>query len=294
MAKEAPIQHAAEYLFFRAFRRLALERPIAEVRRFGHQLGRMGFKLLGGQRKLALNNLAKVFPELDAAENERIARACFELYGAQFCETIACGRLSPEEIDSHFEIEGWEIAEQLQRERGGFFLTTGHYGAAEIALQPLGQRLKPFYAVGRPLDNPHIDAAIRRIRERGGVEMIDKAGASHRMLTAFRRGGHVAIILDQHVRPSAGIRVPFLGLPAWTSPVLAILSTRTGAPVLPFTCVPRGEDRYHLSFRQPIFPEGRGPEAEAELTRRYLAVVEEDIRRAPEGWLWMHRRWREL
>ena len=95
------------------------------------------------------------------------------------------------------------------------------------------------------------------------------------------------------MRPSAGIKVPFLGFPAWTSPVLAILSTRTGAPVLPFTCVPQGEDGYKLSFRQPIFPSGRGPEAEAELTGRYLAAVEEDIRRAPEGWLWMHRRWRD-
>ena len=291
--KDAPVQHAIEYLFFRAFRRVALDRPIADVRRFGHRLGRMAYRLLGGKRKLALRNLARVFPEKDPAEHDRITRACFELYGAQFCETIACGRLDPQQIEGLFDIEGFEIAEQLQRERGGFFLTTGHFGAAEIALYPLGLRLPPFYGVGRPLDNPHIDAAIRRIRQRGGVEMIDKAGASHRMLSAYRKGGHVAIILDQHVRPSAGIRIPFLGFPAWTSPVLGILSSRTGAPVLPFTCEPRGEDRYHLKFHAPIFPEGRGPEAEAELTRRYLAPVEEDIKRAPEGWLWMHRRWRD-
>ena len=292
--KDAPIQHAAEYLLFRAFRRLALDRPIADVRRFGHRLGRLAFRLLGGQRKLALRNLARVFPEMAADERERIAHACFELYGAQFCETIACGRLTPEEIERKFEIEGWEIVEELRRDRSGFFLTTGHYGAAEIALYPLGRLLPPFFAVGRPLDNPHIDGAIRRIRERGGVEMIDKSGASHRMLTAYRKGGHVAIILDQHVRPSAGIKVPFLGFPAWTSPVLAILSSRTSAPVLPFTCVPQGTDGYRLTIRQPIFPSGRGPEAEAELTQRYLKVVEDDIRRAPEGWLWMHRRWRDL
>ncbi len=291
--KDAPIQHAAEYLLFRAFRALALERPIADVRRFGHKLGRLGMRLLGSQRKLALRNLAKVFPEKDPAEHARIAKACFELYGAQFCETIACGRLAPEEIDRHFEVVGWEIVERLRQEHHGFFLTTGHFGAAEIAVHYFGRHLPPFHAVGRPLDNPRLDEAIRRIRERGGVEMIDKSGASHRMLTAYRRGGHVAVILDQHVRATAGIKIPFLGFPAWTSPVLAILSSRTGAPVLPFTCEPQGEDGYRLTIRQPIFPEGRGPEVEAELTRRYLASVEDDIRRAPEGWLWMHRRWRD-
>ncbi len=292
--KDAPIQHAAEYLLFKAFRRLALDRPLADVRRLGHRLGRLAWRLMGSKRKLALRNLARVFPQQSAAENERIAKACFELYGAQFCETIACGRLSPEEIESRFTIEGWEIVEQLKSERSGFFLTTGHFGSAEIALHPLGLRLPPFYAVGRPLDNPRIDAALRAVRERGGGR-DDRQGRrlaphAHRLPPRRPRGDHPRPAR----RPSAGIKVPFLGFPAWTSPVLAILSTRTGAPVLPFTCVPEGEGGYRMTFRPPIWP--GGPRSRSRSRARPGATWRRSKTTSaswPEGWLWMHRRWRD-
>ena len=89
-----------------------------------------------------------------------------------------------------------------------------------------------------------------------------------------------------------GVLVPFLGHPAWTSPVLAILSLLTRAPVVHLACVPVEGGRYRVSLRPPIEPEGEGPEAEAALTRRYMEEVERDIRLRPELWLWMHRRWR--
>ena len=92
-----------------------------------------------------------------------------------------------------------------------------------------------------------------------------------------------------------GIAVPFFGRPALTSPVLARLSLRTGAPVVPISAYPEPGGRYRVVVRPPILPpEGQdGDEAVAALTRRYLEVAEEDIRAHPEMWLWMHRRWEE-
>lgn len=291
--KNAPILHAIEAFAFERLRRAILRRRHEDVRAFGARFGRFAHRLLGRQRRLAEQNLERVFPDRPEAEREQIARACFEHFGGNFCEVLSLGRFDRESILSLFEIEGMEILEALVRDEDGFFLHAGHYGSWEMALYPLGAAIDGLHAVARPLDNPRIDGALRRLRERSGATLIGKVGVGRRMRTIVRGGGRVAIVIDQHVRPGAAIRVPFLGHPAWTSPLLAMLALRLQVPVLPFTCEPLPGGRYRLVFREPIRGEGRGEDAEVEMTRRILAPVEDDIRRRPELWLWMHRRWRD-
>jgi len=93
--------------------------------------------------------------------------------------------------------------------------------------------------------------------------------------------------------------VPFFGHPALTSPVLAKMSIRLGVPVVPSYCLPAPEGRYRVWFKPPISPpqdagkdDEERDEAVRRLTARYMAEMEEEIRRSPELWLWMHRRWR--
>lgn len=300
--KDAHLQHAVEHFAFRLFERWLLRRPHDRVAVPGRRLGRFACRVLGSKRKLAQRNVERVFPDLPADETRRVVARCFEHFGAYFLEVVSASRLDREALLSRFDASGWENLEAALPGSRGCFLTTGHYGTWELAMFPLAawaaERGRTLHAVARPLDNPKIDRALRSSRERFGVEIIDKAGAAHKMLNAYRRGGLVAIVIDQHVRKSAGIQVPFFGDPAWTSPVLATLSLRTGAPVVPFTCVPGSDDgHYRLKIREPIEPDVRDSdlseaEAEAEMTRRYLAAVEHDVREQPEYWLWMHRRWR--
>jgi KDO2-lipid IV(A) lauroyltransferase len=110
-------------------------------------------------------------------------------------------------------------------------------------------------------------------------------------METLRDAGIVGILIDQRVQEKEGIAVPFFGRPALTTPVLARLSLRTGAPVLPLALFPEPHGRYRFIAHPPILPQGEGEAAVAELTRQYLAVAEQDIRRHPEQWLWMHRRW---
>ena len=147
--------------------------------------------------------------------------------------------------------------------------------------------------VAQPPNNPHVAADLERMRIRSGSLLIGKQGAGHRMLNAVRRGGVVGILIDQRVRPEVGVLVLFFGREVWTSPVLAFLSLLTRIPVVPAFCYPRGDDRYVLRFLPAIEPDAPAPgrEAETALTARYLAVVEAEIRRRPELWLWLHRRW---
>lgn len=300
--KDAHLQHAIEYGAFRLFQRWLRRRSHDEVAAPGRRLGRLARRLLRSKRRLAERNVASVFPELSADETQRIVERCFGHFGAYFVEAASAGRLDREDLLSRFEIEGLEHLDAALRGKRGCFLTTGHYGTWELAIFPLAdwalRQDRTFHAVARPMDNPKVDAALRVSRERFGVQIVDKAGAAYKMLSAYRRGGLVAVIIDQHVRESAGIQVPFFGRPAWTSPVLATLSLRTGASVVPFTCVPAEAGHYRLTIHEAIEPldrESQGlseAEAEVEMTRRYLESVERDILETPEYWLWMHRRWR--
>jgi KDO2-lipid IV(A) lauroyltransferase len=136
------------------------------------------------------------------------------------------------------------------------------------------------------------------------------------MLQVGRAGGRVGILPDQRVQEREGILVPFFGHPALTTPVLARLSLRDGCPVVPVFAYPQPGGRYRLVIRPPILPEEAGATeadspgvghagasgeigtgegdtatAVAALTRRYLEVIEREIRDHPAMWLWMHRRW---
>ena len=288
--KNRPIQHSIEFAGYRGLRRLLQRRDLAGARVFGKKLGRFGHRVLGRQRKVALGNVQRAFPELTESECQKIVEGCFQHHGSHFSEQICSERFEPDAVMAHFELEGLEVLEQLKDR--GFFIQLSHFGSWEMALYPLATQLEDVWAVFRPPDNPKIDAEVRRQRARCGVRLIEKSGASHRMLNACRKGGRVAVIIDQHVRPSAGIQVPFFGHLAWTSPILAMLSLRTGAPVVTLSVVPEGRDRYRMTVQPAIWPGEKGPDAVAELTRRYLEAVENDIRQRPELWLWMHRRWR--
>ena len=104
----------------------------------------------------------------------------------------------------------------------------------------------------------------------------------------------IGIVIDQRVRPPQGIVVPFLGEDALTSPVPAIIALHTGAPAVPVFCYPAENYRYRAIVYPPILPdELKTDDATiAELTRRYMKVIEEEIKKHPDQWLWLHRRWR--
>ena len=150
----------------------------------------------------------------------------------------------------------------------------------------------PVGIVARATGKRRTDAVLGALRERHGNRLIAKRGAVWGMLETLRDGGRVAIMPDQRVHPNEGIEVPFFGRSSFTSPFPARVSQRTGAPALPIFAYQAPGGRYRLLAREPIFPQGRGDDETLRLSAAYLAVIEEEIRRQPEEWLWMHERWR--
>ena len=289
--KHAPVRHRVEYGFYLALKGLLRALPHAGARVVGGALGSLACRLDRRHRQVALGNLELALPELGAAARERLTRECFRHFGMAFTDLVSSSRFDAVEVCRRFTYEGWESLEEAAAAGKGVFLLTAHLGLWEIAALPVGLYRGPLDVVARPADNPHLERELRRLRERFGNRVIHKHGAARPMLQSIRAGGRIAILIDQRVQAREGIQVPFFGRPAWTTPILARMSLRTGAPVVAVFVFATPGGRYHLIARPPIHPEGEGEEAVAALTRRYLELIEQEIRARPAAWLWMHRRW---
>lgn len=297
--KDAPVLHRIEYTAYLAARGLVRILPHRAVRPLGRRLGELAWLTDFRHRRVALDNVAAALPELDAAARGRLVRECFRHFGAAVFDALSSTRFDLVELCRHLTLEGWEHVEEAEAQGRGVFFLSAHLGYWEIAAYPPGIYGGPLHVVGRPLDNPYLDRELVRLRRRYGNELIPKHGAARRMMRAIRERGRVGILIDQRVPEKNAIEVEFFGRPALTSPLLAGLSLRTGAPVVPIFGYGEPQGRYRFVARPLLDPgevigteDDKSEKAVHDLTREYLRVTEEEILRAPEQWLWMHRRWK--
>jgi len=289
--KQPHARYALEYIGYCMLRGVIRRLPHGWVRRLGRGLGRAAYFLMGGRRRLALTNLGQAMPERSERARARIARACFAHFGATFCEVVSAARFRPEDVDQYFRIDGLENLRAALAQERGVFLMTGHLGAWELAAYPLGRHLPRLDMVARAPNNPRVAAELACFRERFNNRLIEKSGAAGRILQAIRNRGTVAVVIDSRAG-STGVQLPFFDRPAWFHTVMAMVALHRGTPIVPVFCRPDGKAGYRITIHPSIVPQGRGQAAESALTRRCLALIENEIRRTPEQWMWMHDLWR--
>ncbi len=289
------LRHRLEYALYRSVEGLVRALPHAAARPLGSLVGELFHRFSARRRRIALDNLERAFPDLVAAARRRLARQCFRHFGAELGAILSFGRFDLVGFCRHLTLEGWDNLDRAEEAGRGVFLLGAHLGNWELAAQPIGIYRRSLHFVARPADNPLLEGAIRRQRERFGSVSIPKRGAVRRMLRAIQGEAYVGFLLDQRIKPHEGIDVPFFGRPARVSPALASLSLRTGAPVVPYFGFPAPRGGIRVAAREPILPEvdGRsGGEGAAALTARYLEAVEREVRAAPALWAWMHDLWK--
>jgi KDO2-lipid IV(A) lauroyltransferase len=261
----------------------------------GHRLGDALWHLSPRHRRMARANLDRAFGgEFPPQEKERIARASFRHLGHLLADSLVFPRVRPERIGDLAVFEGLEHLRAAYARGRGVFVFSGHYGNWEMVALLQGYLGMPLAMVTRPLDNPHLERMLHRYRTLSGNRVIHKRGAAREILRAIREGWGVAIVIDQNVRGEEGIFVDFFGIPASTTPALATLALKTEAPVVPVFGVPMPDGRYRIRYHPPVEPR-RTSDTRADirdLTQRCTRIIEDQIRREPEYWVWMHRRWR--
>lgn len=288
------MRHSLEYLVVAAVSLLVRALPLAVVRHFGEALGLMFYLVDRIHRRIALANLAMAFPKKSAGECRVIARAMFQHFGRLLLELLKFSSLSHERQMALVDWEGEERVRLALAQGKGILFCTGHFGFWEQQALAHALKFEPMAVMARPLDNPRLHDLLESIRTSNGNEVVYRRGAVRKALRLLADGKGVGILIDQHMTSADAIYVDFFGRPAATTSTLAALAIRTGAPVIPLFAFPLAGGRYRMIYEHPVEPpQGEAEAAVWEFTQRCTDVLEMHVRRHPELWLWMHRRWRD-
>jgi Kdo2-lipid IVA lauroyltransferase/acyltransferase len=270
-----------------------LPRPIARLK--GAALGWMVYRLLPRLRRTGMRNLELALPEMPLAKRDETLRLLYRNLGWQLAEFCRMERYTGTNTANWIRYEGLENFLEAEALGKGVLILTGHLGAWELSSFYHSLMGHPMGMVIRRLDNRFLDGFVNQIRCLHGNRVLHKDDFARGLITAMRAGESVGILMDTNMTPPQGIFVDFFGVPACTASGLARVALKTGAAVVPgFLLWEASEGRYVLHFGERIEIETT-EDSEADivaLTQRCTSAIEAWVRRYPEQWLWIHRRWK--
>ena len=288
------MRHRLEYLAVRTLIAVVRFMPGPLVRLCGAIVGWLAWAFDAGHRRVAEGNVAAAFPARNAREQRRIVRGAFLHFGRLLFELLKFSTLSPAALLARVEFEGEERVRAAYAHGKGVIFVTGHFGFWELQAMVHALRLPPMAVMARALDNPALNQMLEDIRTRTGNSVIYRQGTMRRVMRQLQAGQGVGVLIDQHILGKDAIYVDFFERPAATTSAVAALALRTGARVVPLFALPIGGGRYRMIYEHPVEPPSEGTEQPLhEFTQRCTDVLEMYVRRHPELWLWMHRRWRD-
>ncbi len=288
------MRDAIEYWSVVGVRAIARRLPEPVINALGAAIGMVFYAADREHRRVALANLEQCFPNKTAAERRAIARATFTHFGRVLLKLLTFSTLTPEQMMACSEYEGDERVRLAYAKGNGILFFTGHFGFWELHALAHAVKLRPIGVLARALDNQRLNDLLERVRTRTGNTVIYRQGAVRKVLKTLQAGEGVALLIDQHMHSPDAIWVSFFRRPAATTSTLAALALRTGAAVIPVFAHPLPGGRYKFVYESPVEPLLEDtPDAIREFTQRCTDVLEMHVRKHPELWLWMHRRWRD-
>ncbi|MGA0111260.1 MAG: lipopolysaccharide heptosyltransferase II [Chthoniobacterales bacterium] len=268
-----------------------LERlPLGFVFRLGGLLGLAAWAILPQYRALARRNLRIALgPETDEALIRRLVRDHFRNLGSNLLSVPRLARMPEEEVQARVEMVGFDQLRGALDRKKGVVMAINHIGNWELYAQLIGRvRDVRVGTVFQSQRNKYLNRLIDRNRRRLGLETFDRRKGYVGAADLIEGGGILAVLIDQHAG-EGGIWTPLFGKLASTSPLAAILSDRTGAPLISVAIHTTGPARWRCTIEPPIEPQGR---TVAELTGDLNRVLERQISASAKDWFWLHNRWK--
>ena len=271
--------------------------PLAVALRVAAGVALVAYACAPGLRRVGLTNLAIAFPDRPLADRRRILRESMANLGRMAAELAHLPRLTDADLREMvvFENEAW-WAENIAapRETGGMILS-GHFGNWELLVFAHGMRGYPVSMVHRAIANPFVDRWLNDLRARAGTRLVRKRHAAGGVLKALHDHELLVLPFDQNSTRGLGVFVDFFGKPASTNSGIARLALRSGAPVVPVFIVREGRSARHRVHVLPIMYVQRTGDLESDvirITQELSDLFEGMVRRHPEQWLWVHKRWK--
>jgi KDO2-lipid IV(A) lauroyltransferase len=295
MSKHGKLQTLLEYSLARSVLAALGALPTSVAIGLGRVMGVMAYASARNLRKTGERNLELAFPEKSESERRQILRSCFVSLGRQLGVFSQFSTAKPASLVALTECEGLEHLEQAKARGRGVILFTGHLGAWELTSFALSLVGHPLSFLVRRIDNTGVENLVERSRARFGNRTLDKLSAARSMVKILRSGEALGLLLDLNTLDDEAIFVEFFGVPASTNFMVAKLALRTQAEIIPIFA-PWEQERgtFVLRVEPPVAVDCTGDEDEdvRTLTEKLSLIIEEQIRRYPDQWLWIHKRWK--
>ena len=272
-------------------RYLPLPLALAAAELAGHACGLVVPKW----RAVADQNLRRALPELDASARQIIRRGVYSNLGRVALALAKLPAWSAGEIRKHVEFVGLEHFHSAAAKGRGVMLLTAHLGNWELGALAHGAVVGPISVIVRPISNRLVDSLVESRRRAHGNRVINKQKSAREVLKVLAANGTVGILADQNALGDEAVFVDFFGMPAATNKGFAQLALHSGAAVVPAVARWNASSKRHVIEYGPEIPLTRTDISANDVvsnTQRFQRALEDSIRKVPEQWLWIHRRWK--
>lgn len=264
--------------------------PYPLMARLGAGSGRLSRRFLRRRESIARQNIALCFPDLSKAAHEKLVTDNFVSLGMALMETGMAWFWSERRLRRWFDVDGLANLKAAQKDKRGVLVIGVHFMSLELGGRIMGM-CQPMMAVYRPHNNPLMEWVQTRGRMRSNKGMIDRRRLRE-MVSALKQGEAVWFAPDQDYCPKGSRFAPFFAVPsAATTNGTFVLSRLSGASMLTISMIRKADfSGYRLIIAPELQDYPYDDEAQAAVWMN--RIIEQEIMRAPEQYLWVHRRFK--
>lgn len=255
-------------------------------------LSKIAFDLLGIRREYMVQAIASSL-RVDKLEAEKIARKSVLTFVFNCLEMSKLCYFSEKWLENAVTPINLINLQKALAHNCGAIIVSGHFGLWELIPPWLSLRGHTVNTVVRRQNNPLADKWMDKMRTRFGSETTDSGYSIRKILRTLKQNKILALMVDQD-NGDKGIFVPFFDRPASAPTGPAIISLKTGAPIVPLFLMPDYSGKHKLIVHSPIFPENYCNDSHGQwlITKKYTQILQSYVKAHPHQWFWLHRRWK--
>jgi KDO2-lipid IV(A) lauroyltransferase len=262
---------------------------------WGNLIGTLAYVVDGPHRRIVRRNLQLAFPEWPREKNRQTTKRVFQHLGAALVEICQLATSSKSEVVDRVRLVGAERWRQALENRQGLIIVSAHLGNWEFGMQFAACFMqKPVLGIAKRIRFKPLNRWLHHLRTRFGTSIISQKGALPEVRQTLRRGGIVGLLVDQSRRRES-VDVIFFGHRVPATPAAAFLGIRCKSPILPIFCIREASGQLTIHVKQPIKTKWSGDlRSDVQVNTQLITdAVESMIRKYPEQWFWVHKRWKK-
>lgn len=274
--------------------------PRTWLRKSGAWLGFLWFDVFGFRKKIIMDNLSIAFPDWSEEKKRQVGRESVYHLGYNFGEFFYIPSITPEWIEENVVYEGWENVEKARALGKGMFFLSLHMGNGDLSASAIAMKGQELYLITKSFKTQWFNDLWFSIRGAKGVKYIDAHGSNNafEILKGLKKNAALVFVLDQYMGKPFGIATTFFGKRTGTAYGLALFTQKTKAPVLPVYGYEGDDKKLHVVFEPALETASCVTEDKDQtilnLTQAFNNKLEEIVRKHPEQWMWVHRRWKDF